>query len=196
MGKEQYQLEELELEITTDSSAHGGKTNDRGGGTHKDQIESPIIPRIHDKLHILQAPHGLPILLRITSRRKRPTPTQGPGPEPGDGTDAGTEVFLRVEVGDEFGLTDGDISVSLVCRSTRFRFRFGSVMFVRRQSIVDGSGGLTFLEVVQDGNVILVGQPFVDLAGKGGFFDLGHDMFWLFLGSRDERCRKRLKILK
>jgi hypothetical protein len=34
--------------------------------------------------------------------------------------------------------------------------------------------GLALLEIVQDGNVVLVAQPFGDLGGEGGFLDSGH----------------------
>lgn len=34
--------------------------------------------------------------------------------------------------------------------------------------------GLALLEIVQDGNVVLVAQPFGDLGGESGFLDSGH----------------------
>lgn len=74
----------------------------RGKTTHENNIKRPIIPRIDDKLHILQITQTIPILLARTGPGKSRTPAQGPGPEPGNLLQARSEVFLGGEVGDDF----------------------------------------------------------------------------------------------
>lgn len=80
----------------------GKKRLDLSIGTHENNIKRPIIPRIHDKLHILQVAQTIPILLARTGPGKGRAPAQGPRPEPGNLLQARTQVFLGGEVGDDF----------------------------------------------------------------------------------------------
>ena len=113
-------MEIASIRTPKDESENNERGRARAGrGTHEDQIESPVIPRIYDKFQILQIRQTIPILLGGTCSAESRTSREGPGPESGDLGESGTEEGLELEVLDEFGLTDADVSLVGDCGEDR-----------------------------------------------------------------------------